>query len=124
MILTEHSRPSHTFVHISDTHLPGERAPLNGSGADADACLSSVLTRLVSSKLKPSALLLTGDLADRGMLRRIGGWGSWRRRPLRRWGGEVVWAMGNRDERVAMRAEWGLPAALRMPLSRCASSAG
>ena len=66
MILTEHSRPSHTFVHISDTHLPGERAPLYGSGADADANLASVLSRLVSSGLRPDALLFTGDLADRG----------------------------------------------------------
>ena len=66
MILTEHPRPSHTFVHISDTHLPGERSPLYGSGADADANLAEMLDRLVASGLRPDALLFTGDLTDRG----------------------------------------------------------
>lgn len=108
MILTEHSRPSHTFVHISDTHLPGERAPLYGSGADADANLASVLSRLVDSGLRPDALLFTGDLADRGDA------SSYRRLrelvepAVAALGCEVVWAMGNHDERGAMRAELGL----------------
>ncbi|KQZ23644.1 hypothetical protein ASD43_04170 [Microbacterium sp. Root553] len=108
MILTEHSRPSHTFVHISDTHLPGERSPLYGSGADADANLASVLSRLVSSGLRPDALLFTGDLADRGDA------SSYRRLramvepAVAALGCEVVWAMGNHDERGAMRAELGL----------------
>ena len=111
MILTEHSRPSHTFVHISDTHLPGERAPLYGSGADADANLASVLSRLVSSGLRPDALLFTGDLADRGDA------SSYRRLrelvapAVEALGCEVVWAMGNHDERGAMRAELGLAGA-------------
>ncbi|MFS0853278.1 metallophosphoesterase [Microbacterium sp. 179-I 3D4 NHS] len=108
MILTEHPRPSHTFVHISDTHLPGERAPLYGSGTDADANLSLALTRLVESGLRPDALLMTGDLADRGDA------SSYRRlRALvepaaESLGCEVVWAAGNHDERGAMRAELGL----------------
>jgi Icc protein len=66
MILTEHPRPSHTFVHISDTHLPGERSPLYGSGADADSNLELMLSRLVDSGIRPDALLFTGDVADRG----------------------------------------------------------
>lgn len=64
MILTERSRPSHTFMHISNTHLPGERSSLYGSGPDADANLDSLLSRLVDSGLRPDALLFTGDLAD------------------------------------------------------------
>jgi len=105
MILTEHPRPSHTFVHISDTHLPAERSPLYGSGADADTNLDLMLSRLVSSGLKPDALLMTGDLADRGDA------SAYRRlRPLVEdaadaLGCEVVWAAGNHDERGAMRAE-------------------
>ncbi|WP_262492003.1 metallophosphoesterase [Microbacterium sp. ANT_H45B] len=95
-------------MHISDTHLPGERSPLYGSGADADANLASVLSRLVDSGLRPDALLFTGDLADRGDA------SSYRR--LREMvepavaalGCEAVWAMGNHDERAAMRAELGL----------------
>jgi 3',5'-cyclic AMP phosphodiesterase CpdA len=112
MILTEHPRPSHTFVHISDTHLPAERAPLYGSGTDADANLSLALTRLVESGLRPDALLMTGDLADRGDA------SSYRRlRALvepaaEALGCDVVWAAGNHDERGAMRAGLGLAAAV------------
>jgi 3',5'-cyclic AMP phosphodiesterase CpdA len=59
----------------------------------------------VSSGLKPDALLLTGDLADRGDA------SAYRRlRPLVEDAAaalecEVVWAAGNHDNRAAMRAE-------------------
>ncbi len=109
MILTEHPRPTHTFVHISDTHLPAKRSPLYGSGTDADANLSLMLDRLVASGLRPDALLLTGDLVDRGDV------SAYRRlRPMvdgaaAQLGCGVVWAMGNHDDRAAMRAELELP---------------
>ncbi|KJQ54357.1 metallophosphoesterase [Microbacterium sp. SA39] len=108
MILTEHPRPSHVFVHISDTHLPRERSPLYGSGADADANLELMLSRLVDSGIRPDALLLTGDMADRGdasayvRLRVLIGPAA------EALGCEVVWAAGNHDDRGAMRAELGL----------------
>lgn len=108
MILTEHPRPSHTFVHISDTHLPGERSPLYGSGADADANLELMLTRLVASGLRPDALLLTGDLTDRGdasAYRRLVELVSPAAEAL---GCEVVWVAGNHDDRGEMRSELGL----------------
>lgn len=108
MILTEHPRPSHTFVHISDTHLPAERSPLYGSGTDADANLELMLERLVSSGLKPDALLMTGDLVDRGdatAYRRLRALVEPAASAL---GCEVVWAAGNHDDRAVMRAELGL----------------
>lgn len=116
MILTEHPRPSHTFVHISDTHLPGERSPLYGSGADADANLAEMLDRLVSSGLRPDALLFTGDLTDRGdaaayqRLREIVAPAA------DALGCEVAWAAGNHDERRAMRSELGLAGAGDEPI--------
>lgn len=116
MILTEHPRPSHTFVHISDTHLPGEPSPLYGSGADADANLAEMLDRLVSSGLRPDALLFTGDLTDRGdaaayqRLREIVAPAA------DALGCEVVWAAGNHDERRAMRSELGLAGAGDEPI--------
>lgn len=105
MILTEHPRPSHTFVHISDTHLPGERSPLYGSGADADANLSLMLDRLVASGLKPDALLMTGDLADRGDASAYVRLRELVSPAAEALGCEVVWAAGNHDDRAAMRAE-------------------
>lgn len=116
MILTEHPRPSHTFVHISDTHLPGERSPLYGSGADADANLAEMLDRLVSSGLRPDALLFTGDLTDRGdaaAYRRLRELVAPAADAL---GCEVVWAAGNHDDRRAMRSELGLAGAGDEPI--------
>lgn len=108
MILTEHSRPSHTFVHISDTHLPGERAPLYGSAADADANLSLMLSRLVTSGLQPDALLFTGDLTDRGDASAYERLRDLVDPAAEALGCEVVWAMGNHDERGAMRSALAL----------------
>ncbi|MBD7956226.1 metallophosphoesterase [Microbacterium sp. Sa4CUA7] len=104
MILSEHPRPAKTFVHLADTHLPGERSLLYGA-ADADGHLALLLERIESSGLRPDALLLAGDLVDRGDR------SAYRRlralvEPIaERLGAEVVWAPGNHDDRAAMRAE-------------------
>lgn len=116
MILTEHPRPSHTFVHISDTHLPGERSPLYGSGADADANLAEMLGRLVTSGLRPDALLFTGDLTDRGDAAAYGRLRELVAPAADALGCEVVWAAGNHDDRRAMRSELGLAGADDEPI--------
>ncbi|WP_312674111.1 metallophosphoesterase [Microbacterium sp.] len=116
MILTEHPRPSHTFVHISDTHLPGERSPLYGSGADADANLAEMLDRLVSSGLRPDALLFTGDLTDRGDAAAYQRLRELVTPAAEALGCEVVWAAGNHDDRRAMRSELGLAGAGDEPI--------
>jgi len=116
MILTEHPRPSHTFVHISDTHLPGERSPLYGSGADADANLAEMLDRLVASGLRPDALLFTGDLTDRGDAAAYQRLRELVTPAAEALGCEVVWAAGNHDDRRAMRSELGLAGAGDEPI--------
>lgn len=116
MILTEHPRPSHTFVHISDTHLPGERSPLYGSGADADANLAEMLDRLVTSGLRPDALLFTGDLTDRGDAAAYKRLRELVTPAADALGCEVVWAAGNHDDRRAMRSELGLAGAGDEPI--------
>lgn len=116
MILTEHPRPSHTFVHISDTHLPGERSPLYGSGADADANLAEMLGRLVTSGLRPDALLFTGDLTDRGDAAAYQRLRELVTPAADALGCEVVWAAGNHDDRRAMRSELGLAGAGDEPI--------
>ncbi|MCR2815265.1 metallophosphoesterase [Microbacterium jiangjiandongii] len=110
MIVSEHPRPAKTFVHLADTHLPGEHSPLYGA-ADADGHLAVLLDRIETSGLRPDALLLAGDLVDRGDR------SAYRRlrtlvEPVaERIGAEVVWAAGNHDDRAAMRAELPLPEA-------------
>ncbi|MCR2812671.1 metallophosphoesterase [Microbacterium sp. zg.Y1084] len=104
MIRTEHPRPSAVFVHLADSHLPGEPSPLYGA-ADADGHLAAILAGLEESGLRPDALLLAGDLVDRGDR------SAYRRlralvEPVaERLGAAVVWAPGNHDDRAAMRAE-------------------
>lgn len=116
MILTEHPRPSHTFVHISDTHLPGERSPLYGSGADADSNLELMLARLVGSGIRPDALLFTGDVADRGDASAYARVRELVAPAAEALGCEVVWAAGNHDDRRAMREELGLAGAGSDPI--------
>ncbi|WP_307823185.1 metallophosphoesterase [Microbacterium sp. KRD172] len=90
-------------MHISDTHLPGERSPLYGSGTDADSNLSLMLDRLVASGLKPDALLMTGDLTDHGdasAYRRLRALVEPAAAALQC---EIVWAAGNHDDRATMR---------------------
>ncbi|MBZ2194766.1 phosphodiesterase [Occultella gossypii] len=101
----EYPRARHLLVHLSDTHFvpPAER--LLAGVADVRAHLSELLAGLESSDVRPAALLFTGDLADRG---EVDAYRSLREvvEPVaRRLGAEVIWAMGNHDDRAVMRAE-------------------
>lgn len=103
MILTEHPRPTHTFVHLADTHLPGEKSTLYGA-ADADGNLQTLLERLEASGLRPDALLFAGDLVDRGEPEAYARLRGIVEPVAERMGTEIVWAPGNHDEREAFRA--------------------
>ncbi|GAA2454369.1 3',5'-cyclic adenosine monophosphate phosphodiesterase CpdA [Actinomadura vinacea] len=95
--------PDLTFVQITDTHIMPEGELMHGS-VDTAAHLRAALEMLEGSGTPVAALLLTGDLTDDGSP------GAYRRlRELvepaaRRIGTEVVYAMGNHDERAAFRA--------------------
>jgi Icc protein len=100
--VAEHPRPDHVIAHISDTHLIAGNGDLYGD-IDADARLSELLERLEGSQTRPDALIFTGDLADTGQpdayrkLRELV-------EPLAdRLGAEVIWVMGNHDNRAALR---------------------
>lgn len=95
---------SHLVMHLSDTHFLGAARPLYGA-VDTDSTVNRALEQLERSGLRPDAIVLTGDIADRGeadAYRRV--------RDLveaaaDRLGAEVVWVMGNHDERAAFRTE-------------------
>ena len=98
----QHPRPQHLFVHISDTHFVGE-GQLYGV-VDEQAHLAELLARLEDAHARPEALVITGDLADAGDP------AAYRR--LRavidpvalRLGAQVIWVMGNHDDRAAVRS--------------------
>ncbi|HEX4057739.1 MAG TPA: metallophosphoesterase [Galbitalea sp.] len=95
----QHPDPRHTIAHISDTHFLAEGAPLYGSVA-TEANLRRALEQLQKSGVNPEALVFTGDLADLGepdAYRRLRAMVEPVAKDL---GAEVIWVMGNHDERL------------------------
>jgi 3',5'-cyclic AMP phosphodiesterase CpdA len=103
MRLGQYPPAGHVLAHISDTHLLGEGRALYGK-VPVEQRLASLLARLEACPIVPDALVFTGDLTD------LGEADAYRR--LRavvdpvatRLGAEVVWVMGNHDERAAYAA--------------------
>lgn len=89
----------HVLVHISDTHLLGDGRSLYGK-VPVEERLASALRRLETGPVRPDALIFTGDLAD------LGEPDAYRRlraavEPVvERLGAELIWVMGNHDERA------------------------
>ena len=100
--LGQHPAASHLIVHLSDTHFLAEQRRLYGT-VNNDSTLERALKQIEHSGLRPDALVITGDVADRGepdAYRRV--------RALVQtaadgWGSAVIWVMGNHDDRAAFR---------------------
>lgn len=92
--------PGHVVAHLSDPHLLAGGRRQYGV-IDTEAGLELALTRLSRLDPAPQALVFTGDLADRGepaayqRLREIV------EPAATAMGAEVVWVMGNHDDRAA-----------------------
>ncbi len=102
--LGQYPAPQHTIAHISDTHFLADGAPLYGS-VTTELNLRRALDQLQASGVRPEALVFTGDLAD------LGEPDAYRRlraivEPVAEsLGAQVVWVMGNHDERLQYSAE-------------------
>lgn len=104
MQLGQYPAPGHVVAHLSDPHLLAGGA-LQYGVIDPEAGLRLALARLARLEHPPQALVFTGDLADLGEPE------AYRR--LREvvepaageMGAEVVWVMGNHDERAAYARE-------------------
>ncbi|WP_240665814.1 phosphodiesterase [Agromyces sp. LHK192] len=98
----EYPRPTHFLLHISDTHLLAEGGRLYDRVPSEDH-LRRLFAEFEASNGRPDAIVLTGDLADKGepdayaRLRRIV------EPAAERIGAEVIWVMGNHDDRSAFR---------------------
>lgn len=111
--LSEYPRPSHTLVHISDTHLLAGRQRLYGS-LDSLLPLRYLLGDLIASGLTPDALVFTGDLADKGEPDAYRKLLDVVEPAAMRLGSGIIWAMGNHDDRGAFReALLGEPASTK-----------
>ena len=96
----QHPPASRVIAHLSDTHLLGEGRPLYGK-VPVEERLRVALERLEASPVDPDAIVFTGDLAD------IGEPDAYRRlraavEPVvERMGAQLIWVMGNHDDRAA-----------------------
>ncbi|SNS86278.1 phosphodiesterase [Rhodococcoides kyotonense] len=97
----EYPRPNHCLLHITDTHLIAD-GDLYGA-VDSEARLSRVLANIEASEVRPDALVFTGDLTDRGESRAYDTLRSLVEPVAEALGAQIVWAMGNHDDRATFR---------------------
>lgn len=96
--LGQHPAPSHAIAHISDTHFLAEGRRLFGEVA-TEHNLEQALRQLERSGIRPEALVFTGDLADLGEPDAYARLRATVEPVAERLGAQVVWVMGNHDER-------------------------
>jgi 3',5'-cyclic-AMP phosphodiesterase len=100
---SEYAAANHVLVHVSDPHFVADGL-LYGE-LDPQAGLVEVFRSIESSGLEPEAVIISGDLTDKGNA------AAYRR--LRavcqsyadRMGTKLIWAMGNHDERSNFREQ-------------------
>lgn len=97
--LGQHPDPSHVIAHISDTHFLAGGRKLFGA-VDTEANLERALAQLERSDIRPEALVFTGDLADLGEPDAYARLRAIVEPAAARLGAQVIWVMGNHDERL------------------------
>lgn len=98
-IPAEYPRPRHFILHLSDTHLVGGPEPLYGA-VDSEGNLRRLFDELLESGNKPEAIVFTGDLADRGEAEAYKRLTGIVQPAAEAMGTELIWAMGNHDDRA------------------------
>lgn len=95
-----YARPDHFILHLSDTHLLAGGRRLYDS-VDSEERLAALFRRLEQSGARPEAIVLTGDLADHGEPEAYRNLRAIVEPAAERLGAQVVWVMGNHDDRGA-----------------------
>ncbi|TFD62662.1 phosphodiesterase [Cryobacterium suzukii] len=99
----QHAPAEKLLVHLSDTHFLADAAALYGT-VDTDHTVHRALEQLHRSGICPDAIVLTGDVADRGEA------DAYRRirdiveAAAAEWEAKIIWVMGNHDKRAAFRS--------------------
>jgi 3',5'-cyclic AMP phosphodiesterase CpdA len=102
--MLESNTASHVIAHLSDTHVLGGKRKLF-SAVDVKRNLDLVIERLRSGDQAIDALVFTGDIADIAEPEAYR-WIRHRVEPVAaELGAELVWVMGNHDERNAYSRE-------------------
>ena len=103
MQLGQYPPPRHTLAHLSDPHLLAHGAQQYGV-VDTEAGLRLALARVARLDPLPRALVFTGDLADKAEPDAYARLRAIVEPAAAEMGAEVVWVMGNHDERAAYAA--------------------
>ena len=98
----EYPRPNHFLLHLSDTHLLAGGGKLYGV-VDSERHLREVFDELEASGGRPEAIIFTGDLADKGEPDAYSRLRAIVEPAADRLGAEVIWVMGNHDDRASFR---------------------
>lgn len=98
--LGQYPAPGHVVAHLSDPHLLAGGARQYGV-IDTEAGLRLALARLARLEAPPQALVFTGDLADKAEPAAYARLREVVEPAAAEIGAEVVWVMGNHDERAA-----------------------
>ncbi|MGC4154306.1 MAG: phosphodiesterase [Propionicimonas sp.] len=101
--LGQYPPPDQVIVHLSDTHFVAGGAPLMGA-VDSDGRLAEALRGLSASGLRPSAIVVTGDIADTGAADAYLRVRTMLEPVAEELGAQLIWVMGNHDDRAAFRA--------------------
>lgn len=96
--LGQYGPPRHVIAHLSDPHLLA--GALQYGAVDTEAGLRLALDRLATVDPPPQVLVLTGDLADKAEPAAYARLREIVEPAAAAMGAEVVWVMGNHDERA------------------------
>jgi 3',5'-cyclic-AMP phosphodiesterase len=96
----QYADPTHVVAHVSDTHLRAAGS-LQYGAIDTEANLEQAIARLGRIRPRPMALVFTGDLADIAEPKAYARLREIVEPAAADWGAQVVWVMGNHDERAA-----------------------
>ncbi|WP_193612885.1 metallophosphoesterase [Nocardioides lijunqiniae] len=94
----QHPAPSHVIAHLSDPHLLAGGVRQYGV-VDPEAGLHLALQRLANLEVAPQVLVFTGDLADKAEPAAYHRLRELVEPAAEAMGAQVVWTMGNHDER-------------------------
>jgi 3',5'-cyclic AMP phosphodiesterase CpdA len=95
--LGQHPLPRHVVAHVSDPHLLAERRLYDA--IDTAENLSRAMAKLARLEMPPHVIVFTGDLADRAEPKAYARLREIVEPAAAELGAEVVWVMGNHDER-------------------------
>lgn len=104
MRAAEYPAAERVLLHLSDTHLRARSSPSLFDRVDGRASLARILAAIEASRVRPDAIVVTGDLADLGEPAAYRDLRALLDPCAQRLGTRVFWVMGNHDDRGAFRA--------------------